>query len=708
MNKKLELFIPITKVDEENRLVYGIIACEEVDNSGEIFDYESSKPNFQAWSDAQYEASNGLSKGNVREMHTSSAAGKLTDISFNDDAKTIEGCAKVVDEGAWQKVLEGVYTGFSMGGRYAKRWNDNGTMRYTASPVEVSLVDKPCIKSALFEGMVKNAMCVLQKADGTTEERALNIDMSEVKKGHETQNRNDQGKWSGGHKHEATSHGGSDPTGHGEDEAAPTVKTGALGLAIDKSDKGDSTMYVPTNDEILPVAQNLAKAAGKTDADWLDFVQAATDQIVASHGGTVAKADDVVATETAEIVEDQASGAVTKAEHSDEGCTVENCDKCADKAAKADTGETAPGAEGVAKAAGPDEGDHSGEGDSEPAVVAEKADAPELQQGWQAKDGTFFAKKADAVAHNEKLAKGDAPPSLAEMLDGALAIAKGDVVVPEAAATETTTEEAPLGKSIDVQLNELADFINGPDLRKGMYQLSYFTEVLRSAAYVYTAARNEAASEGDSSGVPATVLEGIEKLGQALIDMATEEVGEMLTELREAGASEDCYIYPDCCYLAAGTMGLEKADADAFFAKAVGMVKADEGRLAKRDLGQPVENELSKAVKAAGYETADAFVAGIADLQKKAGELAEIAPKVEELTKFITDLKSKPMPKAATTGVAVEKSIDAGGSGGTTVSGDTPLAKAEAALAGLSGPEIAQLAIKMSHASGGVKLSLNP
>jgi hypothetical protein len=169
VGSKLELFIPITKVDEENRLVYGTIAAEEIDNSGEIFDYESSKPNFEKWSDDQYEASDGKSKGNVRAMHTSKAAGKLTDISYNDDTKTIEGVAKIVDGDEWEKVLEGVYTGFSMGGRYAKRWNDNGTTRYTAQPVEVSIVDKPCIKSALFDGMKKTFM--LQKADGTIEER---------------------------------------------------------------------------------------------------------------------------------------------------------------------------------------------------------------------------------------------------------------------------------------------------------------------------------------------------------------------------------------------------------------------------------------------------------------------------------------------------------------------------------------------------------
>ena len=46
----LNLFIPITKVDVEKRLVFGRLAEESPDSIGEIFDYESSKPYYQEWS----------------------------------------------------------------------------------------------------------------------------------------------------------------------------------------------------------------------------------------------------------------------------------------------------------------------------------------------------------------------------------------------------------------------------------------------------------------------------------------------------------------------------------------------------------------------------------------------------------------------------------------------------------------------------------
>src|SRR4051812_48550526 len=101
--KKARVFVPLMKVDEEQRLVFGKITAQEVDQSGEMMDYETSKPNFESWS-AQIEAgSGGLSKGNLRVMHGLSVAGKLTDISYDDEDQSIEVCAKVVDDAEWNK-----------------------------------------------------------------------------------------------------------------------------------------------------------------------------------------------------------------------------------------------------------------------------------------------------------------------------------------------------------------------------------------------------------------------------------------------------------------------------------------------------------------------------------------------------------------------------------------------------------------------------
>jgi hypothetical protein len=159
------LFVPLTKVDVEKRLVFGTIAEEIPDKANEIMDYESARPEFEAWSAEIAKASDGKSLGNLRAMHGSTAAGKLESLAFDDAGKRIECCGKVVDDAEWAKVLEGVYTGFSMGGSYVKRWKDEGNpqlTRYTPRPCEVSLVDNPCIPTATFE---------VVKEDGTVELR---------------------------------------------------------------------------------------------------------------------------------------------------------------------------------------------------------------------------------------------------------------------------------------------------------------------------------------------------------------------------------------------------------------------------------------------------------------------------------------------------------------------------------------------------------
>jgi hypothetical protein len=162
---KLDLFLPLAKVDLDQRLVYGVATAEAPDRRGEICDYVSTKPYFEAWSEEARAASGGKSLGAVRAMHGRVAAGKLTDITFDDEGKRIKVAAKIVDDDEWLKVTEGVYTGFSQGGNYIRRWPDpeTGLIRFTAEPIEISLVDLPCLPEATFE-VVK---------DGVVEKRAF-------------------------------------------------------------------------------------------------------------------------------------------------------------------------------------------------------------------------------------------------------------------------------------------------------------------------------------------------------------------------------------------------------------------------------------------------------------------------------------------------------------------------------------------------------
>ncbi len=166
------IFVPLAKADEAKRLISGLLTEEMPDRANEICDYVSSKPFFQKWSREVSEASGGKSLGNVRVMHAKLAVGKLTQIDFDDEGKKIEVIAKIVDADTWQKVTEGIYTGLSVGGRYARRWKDANSdfTRFTAEPSEISLVDRPCLPSATFE---------IRKASGLTERRRFDGERAE-------------------------------------------------------------------------------------------------------------------------------------------------------------------------------------------------------------------------------------------------------------------------------------------------------------------------------------------------------------------------------------------------------------------------------------------------------------------------------------------------------------------------------------------------
>ena len=47
-----KIFAPLRKVDIEKQTVVGVVAAEEPDRAGEVMDYESTKPFFEAWSDS--------------------------------------------------------------------------------------------------------------------------------------------------------------------------------------------------------------------------------------------------------------------------------------------------------------------------------------------------------------------------------------------------------------------------------------------------------------------------------------------------------------------------------------------------------------------------------------------------------------------------------------------------------------------------------
>lgn len=158
----LPLFIPITKVVEEGRMVYGVMAEEAPDKTNEILDWEKGWPEIEAWSESFLEktqaAGQDPSRGNVRVQHDPTwVCGKVMELTPNHAAKKAHVAVHVSEDRAWSMVKRGELTGFSPGGSYKSVWSDPANpklKRYVPSLGELSLVDNPCMRGATFT-MVK-------------------------------------------------------------------------------------------------------------------------------------------------------------------------------------------------------------------------------------------------------------------------------------------------------------------------------------------------------------------------------------------------------------------------------------------------------------------------------------------------------------------------------------------------------------------------
>jgi hypothetical protein len=163
---------------EPGLFVEGILAAEEVDFEGEVMDYKSSKPNFQRWNKSFSDMTGGKSVGNVRGQHNPKiAAGKFVEMSYDDDKLSIPVLAKVVDPVEADKVRQGVYTSFSIGAHYARKWRDGKYTRWTADPFEGSLVD--------FGSIPMTRGFTYRAADGKEEQREFDGGRRELRKSFE-------------------------------------------------------------------------------------------------------------------------------------------------------------------------------------------------------------------------------------------------------------------------------------------------------------------------------------------------------------------------------------------------------------------------------------------------------------------------------------------------------------------------------------------
>jgi chemotaxis protein histidine kinase CheA len=149
----ISFLMPISKVDQEKRIVSGWATTDAIDKQGDIVSAEASAKAFEAF------------RGNVREQHTPLAVGKV--VAFKQDKYYDKETEKFhngvfvdvyISKGAqdtWYKINEGILTGFSIGGSinesedmYDKNVDQPIRVIKDYELSELSLVDNPANPNA--------------------------------------------------------------------------------------------------------------------------------------------------------------------------------------------------------------------------------------------------------------------------------------------------------------------------------------------------------------------------------------------------------------------------------------------------------------------------------------------------------------------------------------------------------------------------------
>ena len=170
----VRLSMPFSKVDQERRIVSGFATLDNVDKQNDIVTTEASLGAFSKF------------RGNIREMHQPSAVGRMVsfkeDKYFDPDTKKFYSGVYVsayISKGAqdtWEKVMDGTYTGFSIGGKMLK-WDDAYDEKMDSQIriikeydlVELSLVDSPANQFANILSVEKVGGADVLKGDSVAE-----------------------------------------------------------------------------------------------------------------------------------------------------------------------------------------------------------------------------------------------------------------------------------------------------------------------------------------------------------------------------------------------------------------------------------------------------------------------------------------------------------------------------------------------------------
>jgi hypothetical protein len=287
----VRLSMPLTKVDKERRIVSGFASLDNVDKQDDIVTSEASLDAFARF------------RGNIREMHQPSAVGKM--VSFKEDKyfdpdtkKFYKGVfvSAYISKGAqdaWEKVIDGTYTGFSIGGRMNK-WDDaydeksDKTIRVIKEYdlVELSLVDSPANQFANIVSVEKVDGVDVIKGDETVLENVFYDKESGLVIASENES-------------EVSPVTGEQMTNIGFVEKTDSEKTNMIKFLVDSA-KGINTSKI--NKEVQPMTENTETVAEVIETEAVVEVEKSevapeVDAVVEVSAEDVVKADEAPATE---------------------------------------------------------------------------------------------------------------------------------------------------------------------------------------------------------------------------------------------------------------------------------------------------------------------------------------------------------------------------------------------------------------------------
>jgi Caudovirus prohead serine protease len=161
----MRFYWPIAKVDGELQMVWGYASTEAEDEQGETVTRNALSAALDDY----------MRFANIREMHQNSAVGVAKQAEI--DGKGLYLGAKIIDPAAWTKVVEGVYKGFSIGGRVTARDPADRKIITGLTLTEISIVDRPANPEAVFDcwKLALGAAAV----DGAREDPYGNVDYAD-------------------------------------------------------------------------------------------------------------------------------------------------------------------------------------------------------------------------------------------------------------------------------------------------------------------------------------------------------------------------------------------------------------------------------------------------------------------------------------------------------------------------------------------------